>query len=555
MVASLTRSQLVPRLCAVPESSLDFVVLALGQDAPSEWVVPIECAARALRPGGILFVQGTPENLPEVGVYAERHLRFKYWIAVESSLQSAHVLPSVHAAVLMFVKGDAFRIAKVRVPHQSCRACGRTLKDWGGKSHLMHPEGTAISDVWRDLPPADNYNGLSRPVLDRLLAMVSPTGRPQDAAALSGVLAPSERIGQADESRCAEVRQPYLPLAQNAPTPSPEINGVVLENRVIQGDAVEMLAQLPDESVDLVFADPPYNLDKAYTTYDDERDQQAYLRWCESWLEHYARVLKPTGSLFLLNLPRWAMHHAAFLNRRLYFQNWIVWDALSEPRGKVMPAHYALLFYTKHPTGFTFNYDAVSPIDARGYCLRASCVRQRKARGDDEKEPLTDFWWDVHRIKHRRDRDHHPCQLPDGLMERIIRLSTNPGDLVLDALAGTGTTALAAARLGRRYLAIDLDPTYVALMREKLSQIAAWGEVRRPSLHRPPKPYSKRALQLELRRLAEQLGRLPTPEDVLHHSRFDPELFQRAFPTWGKALKAAKLTVETPADASPKADF
>ncbi|MCS7056907.1 MAG: site-specific DNA-methyltransferase, partial [Thermoflexales bacterium] len=499
MIEYLTAQHLPSALQAAPESSLDFVVLAAGQDSPEAWKSHVEHAARALRRGGILFIQGTPENLPEIGIHAERHLRFKYWIAVDSIPRRLRRLPSSHAGVLMFVKGDSFHIAKVRVPHQTCRACGKSLKDWGGKSHLMHPEGTAISDVWRDLPPMDNYNGLSNPVLERLLAIVSLTGHPEDAAKLDGVIGPIERIGQTDAPHCAEARQLYLPtISQGDSVLQAQVSGEVPQNCVMQGDAVQVLARLPDESVDLVFADPPYNLDKAYATYDDELEQQAYLRWCESWLEQYVRVLKPTGSLFLLNLPRWAMHHAAFLNRCLCFQNWIVWDALSEPRGKIMPAHYALLFYTKRPNGFTFNYDAVSPIDARGYCLRASCVRRRKAHGDDDKELLTDIWWDVHRIKHRRARDQHPCQLPDALMERIIRLVTNPGDLVLDALAGTGTTALAAARLGRRYLAIDLDPNYVALMREKLGQVEVWGEVRRAPVRRPPKPYSKRALQLEL---------------------------------------------------------
>ncbi len=313
---------------------------------------------------------------------------------------------------------------------------------------------------------------------------------------------------------------------------------------VIQGDALEVLKRVPDESVDLVFADPPYNLDKAYNVYEDEKDRRAYLAWCESWLSEYIRVLKPTGSLFVLNLPRWAMYHAHYLNRHLYFQNWIVWDALSEPRGKLMPAHYALLFYTKHPTDFVFNYEELATLDARFYCLRSACIRQRKARGEDEKEPLTDFWWDIHRIKHRRDRDYHPCQLPDALMERIIRLTSRPGDVVLDALAGTGTTAVVAARLGRHYLAIDIDEVYVRITHEKLEQIKTWGEIRRTSLSKPKAPYTKKALQLELRELARQLGRLPTPEDVQQFSRYGLQAFMQTFPTWGKALKAAKLEVE-----------
>jgi site-specific DNA-methyltransferase (adenine-specific) len=367
------------------------------------------------------------------------------------------------------------------------------------------------------------------------------------AFALAGVIGPVERIARPGEVQVAEapVRYRMMPLPSLFTAPGRTEFALhddnLPVNTVIQGDALQILATFPDESVDLVFADPPYNLDKAYTTYDDEKDREAYLDWCNAWLDQYIRILKPTGSLYVLNLPRWGMHHAAYLNRRLSFQNWIVWDALSEPRGKIMPAHYALLFYTKHPMDFTFNYEQVGAIDARFYCLRSSCIRQRKARGDDQKEPLTDIWWDVHRIKHRRDRDYHPCQLPDALMERIIRLSTNPGDIVLDALAGAGTTAVAAARLGRRYIAIDLDPAYVAITREKLGQVEMWGNVQRLSVSRPRPRYNKKALQLELREIARQLGHLPTPEDVRRMSRYGLEPFLEAFPTWGKALKAAKL--------------
>lgn len=552
MIQYLANERLLASLADRPAGSLDFVILATGTDDAGRWIPCVDAAAGALREGGLLFIQGVPENLPDIGVYLDGRLRFKYWIAIESSprpmgdICQPSLLPSVHAAILMFAKGETFQISRVRFPHRYCRACGKPLRDWGGKSHLMHPEGVAISDVWKDLPPANNYTGLSTPVLETCLRMVSPTGRLEDAAVLDGVIGPDERIIRSGQVKIAEPPARYsvlpLPGLLSPPRPAAEMeSGNLPVNTVIQGDALEVLATFPDESVDLVFADPPYNLDKAYTTYDDEKDRDAYLNWCNAWLDQYIRILKPTGSLYLLNLPRWGMHHAAYLNRRLYFQNWIVWDALSEPRGKIMPAHYALLFYTKHPTDFTFNYEAMGEIDARFYCLRSSCIRQRKARGDDLKEPLTDIWWDVHRIKHRRDRDYHPCQLPDALMERIIRLSSNPGDIVLDALAGTGTTAVVAARLGRRYIAIDLDPAYVAIAREKLAQVEMWGNVCRPSVPRPRPRYNKKALQLELRDIARRMGRLPTPDDVGRMSRYGLEPFLEAFPTWGKALKAAKL--------------
>ena len=215
-----------------------------------------------------------------------------------------------------------------------------------------------------------------------------------------------------------------------------------------------------------------------------------------------------------------------------------------------MPAHYGLLFYTKHPTDFTFNYSKLGQIDSREYCLRASCMRDRKSNGDDKKDNLTDIWSDIHRLKHRRDRDYHPCQLPDPLMERIIQLSTHEGDVVLDALSGTGTTAVVAKRLGRRYVAIDVDEAYVEITKRKLEQIDHLGHVQRTSVRRPRPKFSKKSLQMDLQRITLELGRLPTPEDAKTLSVYSVDAYFETFPTWGKALKAAKLEVRKNGNAS-----
>ncbi len=521
------------------DHSLDFVVIitaALEWNEPGHLKTLLDECVRALKDGGLLFVQGRPEYLPELGVYLDQRLNFKYWIAIQSTLQPRAIgLPSVHAAVLLFAKGNhRFNINRTRFPHQYCAFCRRPLKDWGGKAHLMHPQGYVISDVWLDLPPANNYTQLSAAALNTILRMI-------DNDQATGVIGPKEGIGT--EKTIAEPFIQYrLPgWGEHRPQAAVNINDDGLSNVVYCGDAVEILKRYPDNSIDLVFADPPYNLDKPYSTCKDERED--YVTWCNTWLKEYVRILKPSGSLYVLNLPRWTMYHATFLNQHLYFQNWIVWDALSEPRGKLMPAHYGLLFYTKHPTDFTFHYDDVGQMDARYYCLRSTCIRQRKAAGADDKEPLTDFWWNIHRIKHRRDRDYHPCQLPEALLERIIRLSTNPGDIVLDALCGTGVTPVVAFKLGRRYVAIDIDENYVRITKAKIAQVEYNGYVKRESIRKPPRAYTKKELQLELRTLAAQLGRLPTPEDVQQMSRYDVQVFFETFPTWGKALKAARLEV------------
>lgn len=547
------------------DNSLDFIVIvtAAFETANADSLKPYlaECV-RALKPGGLLFVQGRPDYLPELGVYLDQRLNFKYWIAIESTTQQKDKgLPSVHAAVLLFTKGnDRFHVGRVRFPHQNCAFCKKNLRDWGGKAHLMHPNGHVISDIWTGLPLANNYTLLSAPALDTILRLLDFGSREpkkttlvpdvqydQADSKVRGFIGPKEGIAYGPT--LAEPAIQYRLPGFGAPTIKYSDIATNLDNEMFNvvhcGDALEILRHYPDNSIDLVFADPPYNLDKPYNVYDDERENERYVAWCNAWMKEYARILKPTGSLYVLNLPHWTMYHAAFLNQILYFQSWIVWDALSEPRGKLMPAHYGLLFYTKHPTNFTFNYEDVSPIDARYYCLRSSCLHKRKALGVSKKEPLTDLWWGIHRIKHKRDRDYHPCQLPIALMERIIRLSTNPGDIVLDAFSGTGTTAVATVKLGRRYVAIDIDENYVRITKEKIAEVEYNGCVKRESIRKPQqRKYTKKELQLELRDLATKLGHLPTPEDVRHMSRYDLQIFFDLFPTWGKALKAAKLEVQ-----------
>lgn len=239
-------------------------------------------------------------------------------------------------------------------------------------------------------------------------------------------------------------------------------------NKLYLGDLIKIMKEFPDESFDLVFADPPYNLEKSYSEYEDNKKDREYIEWCNQWLEQYVRVLKSTGSLFVINLPRWSYQHAAFLNKYLYFRHWITWDALSEPRGKVMPAHYTILYYTKSKNHFTFNNVAFS--FSPNLCYRSKCIKNRPL---SIKKPLSDIWTDIHRIKHKKDRDEHPCQLPVKLLERIILVASNEGDIVFDGFVGTGSTVIAAKKLNRPYVGIDIDRKYIAITEKKLKTIVS----------------------------------------------------------------------------------
>ncbi|MBM3335010.1 hypothetical protein FJY63_10155, partial [Candidatus Sumerlaeota bacterium] len=264
---------------------MDFVVVVTAALEPTntdkvkQYVS--ECA-RVLNNGGLLFVQGRPEYLPTLGVFLDQHLTFKYWIAVESALQARRKgLPSVHAAVLLFTKGsDRFNIRPARFPHQHCAFCGRPLRDWGGKGHLMHPEGRVVSDVWTELPHRDNYTQLSSPVIHTILRMIQSERRE-----VRGVIGPREGVRSFVAEAAAE---PFLQYELPGLEPEVEYESVTHDlvkgmfNVVHCGDAVQILKRYPDACIDLAFADPPYNLQKAYNAYHDGQENRRYIGWCNS---------------------------------------------------------------------------------------------------------------------------------------------------------------------------------------------------------------------------------------------------------------------------------
>jgi site-specific DNA-methyltransferase (adenine-specific) len=241
-------------------------------------------------------------------------------------------------------------------------------------------------------------------------------------------------------------------------------------NKVTQGDCLTLLRELPDNSVDVTFADPPFNLKKKYNCTKDSLEWQDYLDWCEKWIGEMVRVTKPSGSIFLHHIPKWLTYYAATLNRIAYFKHWISWEAPTSPMGKsLQPSHYGILFYVKEAKRNKF-YEIRYPHKR---CRKCGYLHKDYGGKKGLLHPfgplLSDVWTDIHRVKHNRYRDDHPCQLPIHLLERVILMSTDEGDIVLDPFLGTGTTALAAKRLGRNYIGFELDQDYVSLSKNKLS--------------------------------------------------------------------------------------
>ncbi len=244
------------------------------------------------------------------------------------------------------------------------------------------------------------------------------------------------------------------------------------QNKIIQGDCLELFKNIPDNSIDMTFADPPFNLKKKYNSYKDSLEFKEYLDWCEKWISEMVRVTKPSGSIFLHNIPKWLTYYASFLNEKADFKHWISWDAPTAPMGKTLqPSHYGILFYAKNQKELKF-YEVRYPHKRErktGYLLKD--YGGKKASLHPFGPLVSDVWTDIHRIKHNKKRDPHPCQLPIHLLERLILMTTDKDDIVLDPFMGTGTTAIAAKKLGRKYIGFDLDKQYVEIALNKVSSI------------------------------------------------------------------------------------
>ncbi len=242
-------------------------------------------------------------------------------------------------------------------------------------------------------------------------------------------------------------------------------------NKIIQGDCLDIMKSIPDNSVDITFADPPFNLKKKYNDYRDSKEFYEYLEWSKQWIYEMVRITKPTGSIFIHNIPKWLTYYASFLNEIAYFKHWIAWDAPTAPMGKsLQPSHYGILYYVKDLKKVKF-YEIRYPHKR---CRKCNYLLKdyggKKANLHPFGPLVSDVWTDIHRIKHNKYRDKHPCQLPIHLLERIILMSTDENDIVLDPFVGTGTSVIAAKRLGRKFIGIDIDEKYVTITKNKLKK-------------------------------------------------------------------------------------
>jgi len=277
-------------------------------------------------------------------------------------------------------------------------------------------------------------------------------------------------------------------------------------NKIHTMDCIKGLAELPEGSIDLAFADPPFNIGYDYDVYHDRRKADEYLAWSKAWISGVIRALKPNGTFWLAIGDEYAAELKVLCNRDLglHTRNWVVWFYTFgvHCRFKFTRSHAHLFYFVKDEKNFTFNAKAVKVPSARelvygdkrahpegrvpddtwmipaerpelpkdvptkdGFILRPQDI-------PDSFGPQTDTWYFA-RVAgtFEERRGWHGCQMPEQLLGRIIRACSNENDIVLDPFGGSGTTLAVAKKLSRQFVGFELSPDYASKIRQRLAAI------------------------------------------------------------------------------------
>lgn len=230
----------------------------------------------------------------------------------------------------------------------------------------------------------------------------------------------------------------------------------------ICGDAVEEMKKIPDDSIRLIATDPPYNLNKNYGNNTDKLVFDDYLEFSRKWLKEAKRVLTDDGTIYVFMGMRYISYIYSILEQELgmTFNSWITWfytQGIGKTKG-FSPRHDDILMFTKDASRFVFNLDDVR-VPQKFY---RSVNNMRGANPGN-------VWEFSHMHYCNKNRKQHPTQKPEGLYERIILASSNPGDTILDPFVGSGTALRVAQQIGRNAIGIDINPDYIDMTNERLA--------------------------------------------------------------------------------------
>ena len=261
------------------------------------------------------------------------------------------------------------------------------------------------------------------------------------------------------------------------------------------GDCLDVLSSIEDESVDLIFADPPYNIGKKFVNFVDKwPSNEAYAEWCEKWLDLCISKLKPTGSMYVMSSTQCMPYLDIYLRKRMRVLSRIVWHYDSsgvQAKSKFGSMYEPILFCVKDAKNYTFNADDILVEAKTGAKRKLIDYRKAEPTVYNSKKVPGNVWY-FSRVRFRMDEyEEHPTQKPESLLERIIKSSSNPNDVVMDPFSGTFTTSAVARKLGRRTVGIEREIEYVKIGLRRIGILEEFeGEV----LDGPDKTYRRRNL-------------------------------------------------------------
>jgi len=246
---------------------------------------------------------------------------------------------------------------------------------------------------------------------------------------------------------------------------------------IIWGDVIEALSnEIPDNSIDLIFADPPYNIGKDFNgTKDKWKSDEDYLRWSYQWLDLCVKKLKSNGSFYVMTSTQNMPYFDIYLRKHLTVLSRIIWyyDSSGVQAKKYYGSLYEpILFCVKDKNNYTFNSEDIL-VEAKTGAIRKLIDYRKPVPTTYNSKKVPGNVWEIPRVRYRMDEyENHPTQKPVVLLERIIRASSNKGNVVLDPFSGTFTTSYVAKQLGRESIGIEIQEEYIKIGLRRL-QVAS----------------------------------------------------------------------------------
>lgn len=273
------------------------------------------------------------------------------------------------------------------------------------------------------------------------------------------------------------------------------------DHTIYNGDAIEVLKnKIEDNSVDLIFVDPPYNIGKDFNGLIDKwKTDEAYLNWCYQWIELCLKKLKPNGSFYVMTSTQFIPYFDIFLRDKINILSRIIWSYDSsgvQAKNFFGSMYEPILFCVKDKKNYTFNSEDIQ-VEAKTGAKRKLIDYRKNPPQPYNTEKVPGNVWDFPRVRYRMSEyENHPTQKPTALLERIIKASSNEGDVVLDPFSGTFTTSFVAKSLKRKSIGIEINEEFTKIgIRRVLGKMELDGQ----SLIPEPKTYQvKNTLQQTL---------------------------------------------------------